>query len=102
MKITDQQRRWYHREFEDFEFRGDLLDMEVSLTSPIPGPDDEDMPWPELVVQINRICKPSEVVIEGDEADRHYTSEEVKLLVGLVEERLADEAVEWHERQQER
>lgn len=127
MKITDQQRKWWHHEFEDFEFRGDLVTCEIASDGPLPF--EGDVPTPGLVLEITRIgfagdplgtcetypdkkphrqtscCrnwKQTSVddgpVLEGEAADKHYTEEQKQELIKLLEQKLADDWVDYQER----
>lgn len=55
-KITEEQRSWWHWEFEDFEFRGDLVTGELAVDAPIPSSGEDDLPRPGLVLEVARIA----------------------------------------------
>jgi hypothetical protein len=85
MKLTDKQKKWFYREYEDFSFRGYDLWMEVATDNDV-----EAEPAPNLIVQINEIHGPGLDLI-GEEADKHFTPEEIELLVKEINNRLGDE-----------
>lgn len=105
-KITKEQRSYWHWEFEDFEFKGDLVSGELAADGPIPVYGSEDpYPTPGTVMEVTRILlneadprAVAKLTIDGDAADLHYSLMERAELLRLLEQKMADECVAYLER----
>lgn len=100
-KITEQQRRWWHHEFEDLKFEDDLVTGEVAVAGPLDLYRDSKL-TPDLVLEITLIQEDKEggYTIEGEAADSRYSEEQRKELLKMLEDKWEDEAIDYLERHQ--